>query len=294
MALYFYFNETTGDMVYSDQTTYGTEGYTSLGEQTNMSPGKSGDWVFDSKRSSIKTISKDPAVDGKISGLTSVFSMFYGCHGLTSLDLSGFDTSLVTNMGSMFSGCSGLTCLDLSGFDTSKATRMTDMFNNCTGLTFLDLSGFDTSKVTYMGSMFSGCTGLASLDLSGFDTSKVISMTSMFSGCSSLASLDLSGFDTSKVTVMSVMFNRCSSLRLLAISASMSNVLSQLPAAQYYPASGGDPVAKASLTAGTWVRHEADLALVATLVETAQAAMALRRKLTSLAKRVAALESKAV
>jgi hypothetical protein len=39
------------------------------------------------------------------------------------------------------------------------------------------------------------------------------------------------------------------------------------------------------------VRDEADLSLVATLVETTQAAMALRRKLTSLAKRVAKLES---
>ena len=87
------------------------------------------------------------------------------------------------------------------------------------------------------------------------------------------------------------MFYKCNSLRLFSISGSMSNVLSQLPASQYYPASGGDPVAKASLTAGTWVRDEADLSLVATLVETAQAAMALRRKLTSLAKRVAKLES---
>ena len=265
MALYFYFNETTGDLVYSDQATYGASGYTSLGEQTNMNPNQPSSWVFDSKRAGIKTVTKDPAVGGRISGLTRMSSMFYGCSSLASVDLSGFDTSQVTSIGSMFNGCSELTGLDLSGFDTSQ--------------------------VTFMGGMFAGCSGLTSLDLSGFDTSKVTNASNMFAGCSGLTSLDLSGFDTSKVTIMNNMFNGCSSLRLLSIGGSMSNVLSQLPASQYYPASGGSPVAKADLTAGTWVRDEADLSLVATLVETAQAAMALRRKLTSLAKRVAKLES---
>ena len=265
MALYFYFNETTGDLVYSDQATYGGEGYTSLGKQTNMNPTAEFYWVFDSKRESIKTVNKDPAIGGSIFGLTNMVGMFSSCSSLTSLDLSGFDTSKVTDMSSMFSGCSSLTSVDLSSFDTSKVTRMDAMFNSCRPLTSLDLSGFDTSQVTNMGNMFSTCSGLTGLDLSSLDTSKVTSMGGMFGSCSSL--------------------------RLLAISGSMSNVLSRLPADQYYPASGGDPVAKASLTAGTWVRDEADLSLVATLVETAQAAMALRRKLTSLAKRVAKLES---
>ena len=265
MALYFHFNETTGDLVYSDQATYVVDDYASLGEQTNMKPTLASDWVFDSKRESIKTVTKDPTLAGMIEGLTSMSTMFNGCTGLTTLNLSGFDTSQVTEIGFMFNGCSSLTSLDLSGFDTSE--------------------------VTVMNSLFSGCSSLASLDLSGFDTSKAVSMMNMFYGCSSLASLDLSGFDTSKITLVVGMFDRCSNLRLVAISGSMSNVLSQLPASQYYPASGGSPVAKADLTAGTWVRDEADLSLVATLVETAQAAMALRRKLTSLAKRVAKLES---
>ena len=267
MALYFYFNETTGDLVYSDQATYGVDGYTSLGEQTNMNPGAPSVWVFDSKRESIKTVTKDPAVAGKIAGLTSMNSMFSNCFSLATLDLSGFDTSQATDMSYMFSGCFELANLDLSGFDISKVTNMNSMFNNCSILASLDLSGFDTSQVTNMGSMFSNCSGLTSLDLSGFDTSQVTSMGGMFGGCSSL--------------------------RLLAISGSMSNVLSQLPASQYYPASGGAPVAKASLTAGTWVRDEADLSKVATLVEQAQAFAALRRDAGRLEKRIAALEKAA-
>ena len=59
---------------------------------------------------------------------------FNNCSGLTSLNLSSFDTSAVTNMGYMFRGCSGLTSLNLSNFDTSAVTNMTNMFQNCTAL----------------------------------------------------------------------------------------------------------------------------------------------------------------
>ena len=256
MALYFYFNEMTGDLVYSDKATYSGEGYTSLGEQTNMNPISFSSWKFNSQRNSIVTVTKDTAVIEKIAGLKSMYGMFYNCSNLTSLDLSGFDTSKVTDMSSMFSNCSNLTSLDLSGFDTSQVTNMADMFRSCRNLTSLDLSGFDTSQVT--------------------------NMLNMFQYCSNLTSLDLSGFDTSQVTNMSSMFSNCDNLRLLVISANMSNTLSKLPADQYYPAAGGDPVAKASLTAGTWVRDEADLSLVTSIVEQAQMSQAISRRIGKL------------
>ena len=75
-----------------------------------------------------------------------------------------------------FSNFAKLTSLDLSGFDTSGVMSMDDMFAVCSGLTSLDLSGFDTSSVMSMNSMFYGCSGLTSLDLSGFDTSNVTDM----------------------------------------------------------------------------------------------------------------------
>ena len=93
------------------------------------------------------------------------------------------------NMGNMFSNCYNLTSLDLSSFNTSKVTNMKYMFNNCNRLTSLDLSNFNTSKVTNMGSMFSSCNRFTSLDLSNFDTSKVTYMGSMFSGCDSLTTV---------------------------------------------------------------------------------------------------------
>jgi surface protein len=57
--------------------------------------------------------------------------MFSGCSSLVSLDLSGFDTSSVTDMRSMFYGCSSLSSLDLSCFDTSSVTNMMCMFDGC-------------------------------------------------------------------------------------------------------------------------------------------------------------------
>ena len=154
---------------------------------------------------------KSAVIEPGVSARTCHF-MFSGCSSLSSLDLSGLDTSNVTDMGGMFEVCSKLASLDLSGFDTSQVTSMDDIFSGCSSLSFLDLSSFDTSQVTRMSGMFDCCSNLSSLDLSGFDTSQVTSMYWMFCGCKSLAELDLSSFDTSKVTDMGSMFDGCSSL----------------------------------------------------------------------------------
>jgi surface protein len=143
------------------------------------------------------------------------YSMFNGCKGLTSLDLSAFDTSKVKTMYSMFSGCSGLTSLNVSTFDTSNVINMNSMFSGCSGLTSLDLSSFRTSKVENMSGMFAFCSGLTSLNLSTFETSKVKPMGSMFNGCSSLTSLDISNFDMSNVTNAYNMFTNTTALTVL-------------------------------------------------------------------------------
>ena len=153
------------------------------------------------------------------SDVTNMSNMFSYCWSLTSLDLSPLDTSNVTNMRGMFSECSSLASLDLSPLDTSNVTDMSYMLSGCSKLTSLDPSPLDTSNVTDMSDMFSSCSRLASLDLSSFDTSQVESMGGMFDGCSRLASLDLSSFDTSQVESMSRMFYGCSSLASLDVSS---------------------------------------------------------------------------
>ena len=153
------------------------------------------------------------------SNVTNMSQMFARMSNLTTLDLSSFDTSKVTNMSSMFENMYNLTTINLSSFDTSQVTDMHNMFFEISNLTTLDLSSFDTSQVTNMSSMFSGMRDLATLDLSSFDTSQVTNMSSMFSGMRDLATLDLSSFDTSQVTNMSQMFARMSNLTTLDLSS---------------------------------------------------------------------------
>lgn len=145
------------------------------------------------------------------SSVTDMSNMFERCFSLTSLDLSGFDTSNVTNMSGMFAG-SALTNLDLSSFDTSKVLDMSGMFHICSDLTNLNVSNFNTSKVTNMDSLFLACGNLTTLDVSDFDTSSVTNMREMFAECRQLTSLDVGGFDTSSVIVMQGMFRSCSNL----------------------------------------------------------------------------------
>ena len=124
--------------------------------------------------------------------------MFSYMQWLTWLDLSGWDTSNVTNMWYMFQGCTKLTNLDISNFDTSNVTSMHSMFEFCYELKNLDFSGRITSKVNDMAYMFRFCTSLTWLDLSSLDTSNVTNMYYMFSTCSELEELNLSGWDFRK------------------------------------------------------------------------------------------------
>lgn len=147
-----------------------------------------------------------------------MYEMFRYCESLISLDLSGWNTSKVTDMGLMFDYCMNLTSLDLSGWDTGNVIDMYYMFNSCESLTSLDLSGWNTGNVNSMTQMFYGCKSLTSINLSGWNTSAVMTMGGMFSGCSSLTSLDLSGFNTGNVIDMSNMFNGCEKLTSLDLS----------------------------------------------------------------------------
>ena len=149
------------------------------------------------------------------SEVTDMREMFYGCSGLTSLNVSNFNTSAVWGMKGMFSGCSSLTSLNLSNFNTSKVLDMSDMFANCSSLTSLNVSNFSTYLVKNMRAMFYGCSGLTSLNLSNFNTSSVTDMSAMFYGCSSLKELNVSNFSTYIVKGMSRMFANCSSLKTI-------------------------------------------------------------------------------
>ncbi|EAE9064111.1 BspA family leucine-rich repeat surface protein, partial [Listeria monocytogenes] len=151
------------------------------------------------------------------SAVTNMYNVFNRCRALEELDVSNFDTSSVTTMKSMFQYCELLEKLDVSNFDTSSVTNMQQMFDECQSLEILDVSNFDTSSVTDMTAMFQNCYALEKLDISNFDTSSVTKMYAMFSGLYGVGKLDVSHFDTSLVTTMNRMFQNCKSLKELDI-----------------------------------------------------------------------------
>ena len=117
----------------------------------------------------------------------------------------------------MFEGCISLTSIDLSSFNTTNVSNMYRMFFHCTSLKSLDLSNFNTSNVTNMQQMFSSCTSLTSLDLSNFNTSKVTKASELFSLCSSLKTIyagnwNIKGTEGSSYEGYSPLFYKCDNL----------------------------------------------------------------------------------
>ncbi len=153
------------------------------------------------------------------SDVTNMSQMFYNCSGLTSLNISSFDTSNVTDMKKMFSSCTSLTSLDVSSFKTDRVETMEYMFYACSKLTKLDLSNFETKKVTNMNYMFDSCDAITEIIFSNnFDVSHVTDLSHMFRNCKALKKLDVSNFKTYSATDMGWMFCNCSSLTELDIS----------------------------------------------------------------------------
>ncbi len=166
----------------------------------------------------FKNFSKLTTIEGLANLSTSqtftMGQMFYGCSKLESLDLSSFNTTMVSNMKEMFRDCTALKSITFGeNFVTDGVGNMFAMFLNCSSLGNLDLSGFNTAQVANMSSMFKGCSLLQTIDLSGFNTAAVTTMSYMFQNCTKLATIILGdNFTTGEVTDLSWMFNNCKAL----------------------------------------------------------------------------------
>ena len=145
-------------------------------------------------------------------------STFSGCTNLTEIDFgSNFSKAEVAIFKETFSGCEKLSALDVSGFDTSNVTDMSYMFKNCKALTSLDVSNFDTSKVTTMEGMFGRCYAFVTLDLRSFTNENLTNVGNMFFDCTNLTTIYAkAGADwTTNLTAAeggSGVFNECSNL----------------------------------------------------------------------------------
>ena len=152
--------------------------------------------------------------------VTNMKNTFRQCNLLTSLDISAFSTSKVTDMSSAFAYCEALEELTLGeGFVCSAVTNMKSTFASCKALKAIDTSGWGAVGVKDMSGLFSNCSSLESLDLSGFSGAKPTGIRAMFSGAAKLKSVDLSDLDTSEVTDLSRLFEDCTSLEYFDLSS---------------------------------------------------------------------------
>ncbi|WP_291292092.1 BspA family leucine-rich repeat surface protein [Enterococcus sp.] len=104
-------------------------------------------------------------VGGRVRLPTDSSSLFSSLSNLRAIQNEhNFDTSQVTNMMSMFSTTSSLKSLDLSTWDTRLVTDMRSFVHH-SGIEALNVSGFDTSAVTNFRGMFDGATNLKELTL---------------------------------------------------------------------------------------------------------------------------------
>ena len=93
---------------------------------------------------------------------TSMIRWFCDMANLSQITgLENLVTSEVTDMQGLFSGSTGLTSLDLTSFDTHNVVNMSNMFNSCQNLTTILVgSGWNTDAAQTTKGMFFDCYAL--------------------------------------------------------------------------------------------------------------------------------------
>ena len=122
----------------------------------------------------------------------SFYNCFENCESLIGeLDLTNFGRADFSNASneslySMFSGCKGLTSIKVPNLMSSRMNLLSNMFSGCTSLTNIDMTGWDTSNLEYLPSCFENCTSLTTIDITGWYTSKVNNYKQFIGQCTSL------------------------------------------------------------------------------------------------------------
>ena len=136
------------------------------------------------------------------SNVTNMSYMFNKCKKLKEIKgMDKFNTINLTTTYAMFQFCTEIEKIDLSGFDTSNVTNMSYMFNKCKKLKEIKgLNTFITKNVKDMARMFSECSELENLVLTSFETPNVTNFSSMFNKCNNLKYLNLLNFEVNGTT----------------------------------------------------------------------------------------------
>ena len=172
--------------------------------------------------------------------LHDFFKYAGGNASTTKIDVTGWDTSNVTEMGGMFNGAGAQSTawpiIGVEDFDTSNVEDMASMFS-WTGhaaptppsysAKTLDLSRWNVNNVTAVAEMFNGVGGLNKIDLSNWfngQTVNDLAIGGMFYG-SSVETINLTGWGTltnpkasGEIVTKSGIFQNASNLRNIYVT----------------------------------------------------------------------------
>jgi surface protein len=181
------FGRTAGDITWgpyiSDLVSFGNFGITSLKSAFFQSPA---------------TFQVTATLPNTVRDLTSAFQQ-----SSANPDLSGWDTSAVTDMTRLFSQAANFN-QNIGGWDTSSVTSMDSTFSSANAFN-QNIGNWNTSSVTSMRAMFNAARAF-NQNIGGWDTSAVTNMSMMFAGAN-VFNQELTSWNVSNVTNMSLMFS---------------------------------------------------------------------------------------
>ena len=179
-----YFSDKNSPMAYacytSSNTTltfyYDNQRYSRTGTTYNLNMKYVYDrpaWYNDGTCHNVTKVVFDPSfADARPTTTYYWFCLMENLQSVTGMEY--LKTSEVTNMSDMFNNCTGLTSLDLSGFNTANVTDMFRMFYNCYNLRTIYVgSGWNTTAVTSSINMFNNCTSLVGGQGTTYDANHV-------------------------------------------------------------------------------------------------------------------------
>lgn len=152
--------------------------------------------------STLTAINGLPLLD--TSNCTTMERLFRSCSALTTVDISNFNTSKVTNFAMAFAVMDSLTSLSVAHLDTSSCEDMSYMFYG-SALTTIDFENWDISKVKTLDHFLSSGNSVRNIDFSKWDVSSCENFNAAFHSIG-ISSCDVSGWDVSNAKVFSQMF----------------------------------------------------------------------------------------
>jgi surface protein len=145
---------------------------------------------------------------------------FDGCEKLTSVnDLSGWDTSNVTDLDFTFSRCKHLTSLqNLANWNVGKVTSYRETFGNSGLINTNGIQNWDFSNTTEIMSMFANCHNLTEANLAGMNMPNLNRITWLFSNCPSLTTVNMANWNVPTIYMAQALFTNCTNLTTLDIT----------------------------------------------------------------------------